>query len=113
MDLDEYQDKATASAVYPGSGTGSTVAVTYCGLGLTGKSGETAEKIKKVLRDDNGKISEETKERIARELGDVMWYAASLAKELGYKLSDIARINLEKIADRRSRGALHGSGDDR
>jgi len=59
-------------------------------LGLVGEAGEVAEKIKKVLRDNEGKIEEEQKKEIKKELGDVLWYLSQLATELGLSLTDIA-----------------------
>jgi NTP pyrophosphatase (non-canonical NTP hydrolase) len=50
---------------------------------------------------------------MAKELGDVLWYVAQLASELGLELEDIARENLEKLSSRQRRGVLSGSGDER
>ena len=74
-------------------------------LGLVGEAGEVAEKIKKVLRDNEGKIEEEQKKEIKKELGDVLW--------LGLSLTDIAAYNIEKIKSRRERGVANGKGDNR
>lgn len=85
----------------------------YPTLGLAGESGEVAEKIKKVIRDKNGVADEETKEMIKKELGDVLWYVAQLATELGLSLDEIAENNITKLASRLERGVLQGSGDNR
>ncbi len=82
-------------------------------LGLVGEAGEVAEKIKKVLRDNEGKIEEEQKKEIKKELGDVLWYLSQLATELGLSLTDIAAYNIEKIKSRRERGVANGKGDNR
>ena len=50
---------------------------------------------------------------MADELGDVLWYAATLAADLGLDLSEVARRNMDKLNDRRARQALHGDGDKR
>jgi len=63
--------------------------------------------------EDQGIIYTTAKEEIAKELGDVLWYVANLAFELGYDLGDIAAINIQKLVDRQERGKIHGDGDNR
>lgn len=109
MTFDEYQRIARTTAQYPNVGNN----FLYPTLGLCGESGEVAEKIKKVVRDDAGIVSEERKQEIARELGDVLWYVSQIAAELGFSLDAVAAQNLEKLASRAARGKLSGSGDDR
>ncbi|MBR3252559.1 nucleoside triphosphate pyrophosphohydrolase family protein [Candidatus Saccharibacteria bacterium] len=82
-------------------------------LGLTGEAGETADKIKKILRDKNGEASDEDREAISKELGDVLWYLASIARYLDIPLSEVAEKNVSKLEDRYSRNKIHGSGDER
>lgn len=82
-------------------------------LGLTGEAGEVADKIKKVYRDNCGSITTDKKNEIAKELGDVLWYLTRLGASLGYSLQQIADMNLLKLAERQSRNAIHGSGDNR
>ena len=72
-----------------------------------------AEKIKKVIRDKAGKLDEETREAIKKELGDVLWYVAQLASELKLSLDDVAAGNIAKLYDRMERGKLGGNGDNR
>jgi NTP pyrophosphatase (non-canonical NTP hydrolase) len=112
LSFTDYQLATDATAVYPEVGTGSVLALAYVGLGL-GEAGEVQGKIKKILRDDAGVVSPEKREQIAGELGDVLWYVARAADELGYSLEQIARANLAKLADRSERGVLQGSGDNR
>jgi len=88
------------------------LAVTYDGLGL-GEAGEVQGKIKKIIRDNGGLITKEAKYEIAKELGDVLWYIASMSDNLGIPLEDIATMNIQKLHDRHARGTLHGSGDNR
>lgn len=107
----EYQVKAGSTAVYPGQN--GLIGTLYCTLGLTNEAGEVAGKIKKVLRDENCQFSDQRIQEISEELGDVLWYFAQLASELGLNLEEIARENLNKLADRAARGALKGSGDHR
>lgn len=88
-------------------------AITYPTLGLVNESGEVAGKIKKILRDKNGKISKEDKEALKGELGDVLWYFTQLCTELGLTLEEVADSNLDKLFSRQKRGKLKGEGDNR
>lgn len=108
LDFDEYQLKATETAIYPGKGE--IMGLAYVGLGL-GEAGEVQGKIKKVLRDNDGVLTPEARDAIASEAGDLLWYVAQLATELDVSLSDIAAGNLAKLADRAQRNVLTGSGD--
>lgn len=107
MNLNNYQKKALETAVYPRE-----YKIIYPALGINGEAGEIAEKVKKVLRGD-GELSEQRKTDIALELGDVLWYAATLANDLGYALEDIAKMNLKKLEMRQKKGLLSGNGDHR
>ena len=106
----DYQDAALETAIYPGSG--GVLGLAYCALGL-GEVGEVQGKIKKVIRDSNGNVTEETKKELGKEIGDILWYCAALSKELGLNLSDIATENIQKLQSRQQRGVLTGSGDNR
>jgi NTP pyrophosphatase (non-canonical NTP hydrolase) len=105
--LSDYQHRSRATAVYPDAGTN----LTYPALGLCGEAGEAAEKVKKAIRDDGGVLTDERREALAAELGDVLWYVAQLATEAGLDLDEIAESNLDKLLSRRERAVLHGSGD--
>ena len=82
-------------------------------LGINGEAGEVAEKVKKIIRDKNGVISDEDKLELAKELGDVLWYLAVFAHDLGVPLDNIAEQNLAKLQSRKARGVLGGAGDNR
>lgn len=109
MDLNAYQQGARRTARYPQVGSNPI----YPTLGLCGEAGEVADKIKKVLRDDDGRFSPETLAALRLELGDVLWYVAQLASELGFSLAEIGEANLAKLASRAARDVIGGSGDDR
>lgn len=112
LNFREYQEAAASTAIYPGAGTQSWPAISYLGLGL-GETGEVQGKLKKIIRDDNGVITDERREALRGELGDVLWYLANLCSELDLGLEDVAEDNLEKLAGRKARGVLTGSGDNR
>ena len=86
--------------------------ISYVSNGL-GETGEVQGKIKKVIRDSGGIIDPERRRQIAGELGDVLWYLSQMASELGISLDEIAQANLDKLAGRKERGTLQGSGDER
>lgn len=105
----QYQYYSRQTAIYPNKGNN----FVYPTLGLCGESGEIAEKIKKIIRDKDGVISEQTKEDLEKELGDVLWYISNLASELNLDMQKIARKNLEKLFDRLERNKITGEGDNR
>ena len=114
--FDHYQEQcASEFAFYPGM-------LLYPALGLAGEAGEVVEKVKKLVRDDEMPMDEnfDTREieaekrlEIAKELGDVLFYIAMIADDIDYTLGEIAEMNIEKLADRKNRGHLRGSGDNR
>lgn len=111
MDLNEYQKKAVVTALYDQKHK-----IVYPALGLGNEAGEVLGKIKKWMRGDDGvegAISEERKEAIKGELGDVLWYLAALARDLDLNLGDIAEANIQKLQSRQERGAIKGDGDKR
>lgn len=110
-DINEYQKFTESTAIYPSKGT--MGGLVYAVLGLNGEAGEVAEKIKKAIRDDAGVISPHRRGELIRELGDVMWYAARIASELGYDLSTVLEANVQKLNSRKGRDTLQGSGDER
>ncbi len=110
MKFDEYQKRALSTVLTTDDKFKDLL---HWVLGINGESGEIAEKIKKIIRDKGGKVSAEDKQELAKEIGDVLWYLAVLAEDLGVSLDDIAVANLEKLQSRKQRGVLGGSGDNR
>ena len=115
MTLDYYQEKASEFIFYKGS-------LLYPTLGLTGEAGEVAEKVKKLYRDDEinfmrddmmDELTPEQSKELALELGDVLFYIAAIAGDIGYGLEEIADMNIDKLTSRQKRNKLSGSGDHR
>ena len=100
MELTDYQISALETAVYP-----EQYNIIYPALGMTGEAGEVADKVKKVIRDNNSQFTE--------EIGDVLWYCAVLAHDIGFSLEEVGRMNIDKLKSRQKRGKLSGSGDNR
>lgn len=113
MTFEEYQEQAFSTMV-DGHHYGDISAKLMAQvLGLIGENGEFAEKIKKIIRDKEGKLSDEDKKELIKELGDILWYVSSVATLLGGTLSETAQTNLEKVLSRKERGVSRGSGDNR
>lgn len=108
MEINEYQKKALETALYPDK-----YKIIYPALGLGDESGEVLGKVKKWLRGDDGEgeISEERRNALKLEMGDVLWYLSSLARDLDFTLEDVAKANIEKLTSRKERDAIKGSGD--
>ena len=114
--MNDYQKAALETAVYPGAGT--AIAMSYIAHKLAGEAGEFSEHLGKAMRDDNYIVETDTltdsrETLMLKELGDVLWYIAAAAHEMGYSLSAIAEMNIEKLKDRKRRNVLRGSGDER
>ncbi len=109
MTFNEYQEFAKTTAKYPDRGKN----LIYPTLGLVGEAGEVAEKVKKLIRDHGGEITEEIRQELVKELGDVLWYLATFATELNVSFEKMAEINVAKLKSRQARGVIHGSGDNR
>lgn len=103
MTLSDFAAKCRETAIYPPD-----KALEYLALGLASEAGEVAGKVKKIIRDGHGDADE-----IAKEIGDVLWYAAMLSNRIGKSLDTIAEFTLAKLADRKARGKIGGSGDTR
>lgn len=116
----DYQEQAAATAVYQEAINNleaeelkRLLRVAYTSLGLAGEAGELANKVKKLLRGDAHTINFFSRADLALGLGDVLWYIAAMAGELGYTMADVAKLNIDKLADRKERDAIKGAGDER
>ena len=96
MNFEEYQDAASATALYPRR----LENLEYPTLGLAGEAGEVANIVKKIQRDFGGEITDEIRAKLKDELGDVLWYISACADELNLTLKEIAEFNVEKLAKR-------------
>ncbi len=110
MTFEEYEATALTTVLSTGD---SFKDLLHWVLGLNGEAGEVAEKLKKIIRDKNSVITEEDKQELAKEIGDVLWYLAVFAHDLGVPLEQIAQQNLDKLKSRKDRGVLGGDGDNR
>jgi NTP pyrophosphatase (non-canonical NTP hydrolase) len=109
MTAELYEAQAGETAIFP-----KEKALEYLALGLTSEAGEVAGKVKKLIRDGEDVEGFEMKKiAISHEIGDVLWYCAMMASEVGVPLNTIMKDNLEKLHSRKERGTLHGSGDNR
>jgi NTP pyrophosphatase (non-canonical NTP hydrolase) len=113
LQFNEYQAQALKTASYPNLGHN----LVYPALGMAGESGEAADKIKKFWRNfgvtDGAALTSEQKLALLKEVGDVLWYIAAIATELGHPLALVAELNLAKLQDRQERGVIKSEGDNR
>lgn len=108
--LDDYQRMAHYTATYPDGLPG----LFYLTTQLASEAGEVCGKFGKQIRDKDADFeSPEFRTAVKKELGDCLWFLAELARQLDMPLSGVARANLAKLYDRKARGVLGGSGDDR
>ena len=113
MGFDEYQERAKKYDSFEKTEDLKAIGFIEKVLGITGEAGETADKIKKILRDKDGSISDEDRLAISKELGDVLWYLAGVARYLDIPFSEVAKGNFEKLESRWQRNKIHGEGDER
>jgi NTP pyrophosphatase (non-canonical NTP hydrolase) len=99
MNFEEYQTEASQTAHYPRRMSN----LEYPTLGLAGEAGEVANIVKKIQRDHEGILTDETRGKLKDELGDVLWYISACADELGLTLQEIAEYNVNKLAKRHGR----------
>jgi NTP pyrophosphatase (non-canonical NTP hydrolase) len=90
MDLNEYQEATRRTDVRPDPGD-----PVFPLLGLAGETGSLVSEYKKRLRDGQYSAFEQ---EVSEDLGDLLWYAATLARTFGLSLDEIARANLRKTA---------------
>lgn len=109
LTFDQYQKESRSTDGYANVGDGLLM---HC-LGLTGEVGELAEKIKKVIRNQDRVFDETNLPAIEKEMGDILWYLAQIATDLGVNLGEAARKNREKLLDRQKREVIKSSGDER
>jgi NTP pyrophosphatase (non-canonical NTP hydrolase) len=101
-DFDEYQELALRTA--SGKSTeGELAMLTTAALGLSGESGEIADHIKKIVYHGHP-LDDETRDKIAKEIGDILWYCAMGSRGIGIDLAEIARMNVEKLRKRYPEG---------
>lgn len=103
MDFQTYQQEAMTTALP------TALNESYMFLNLAAEAGEVAALLAKAGRD--GWTVDELRDRAVHELGDVLWQVAGCCEVLGLSLETVAAANLEKLADRKARGAITGSGD--
>lgn len=119
MTLKEYQERAMTTCTF------SSHNFAYMMLNLVGEIGELSSKVAKWIRKEKANITgnelistltnltDEDKQELQKEAGDVLWQLSGLCSVLGWSLEDVAQMNLEKLADRQKRNVIVGDGDNR
>jgi NTP pyrophosphatase (non-canonical NTP hydrolase) len=107
--FDEYQRRSRETAVYPAL---NGRAYLYPLVGLMGESGELAEKIKKLSRDDAEQLTDERRDGIVKEAGDTLWYIAQVATEFDLRLQEVLSERVALTMDDFARLALQAMHED-
>lgn len=110
MTFDEYQEMAHKTSFNTKIGDDTLL---YPVLGLLGEAGEIANKVKKIYRDNDGVVSMRERHEILKEVQDCLWYIAEICTQFDASMSEQARKNIAKLADRAERGVIGGNGDNR
>ena len=116
LTLNEYQ-KAAMTTCMP-----SCENFSYMTLNLMGELGEFTSKIGKLIRKgkahiENSKlvfhddVTDEEMKAIRAEGGDIAWQLFGLFSVFGWDANSICQENLDKLASRKERGKIDGSGD--
>jgi len=103
--LNEYQTKAMAFRL-------KNADAMYAFLNLASEAGEVCSLVAKKIR-DGVKDPVDYHNNMKKELGDVMWMVAAIASDHNISLSEICENNIQKLADRKKRNTISGSGDNR
>ena len=110
MDLKEYQERARKTDLHTKVEANE---LDYYLLGLATETGDVLGRMKYVYRDYDGKISAVEKEKIKKELGDLLWYMSAICDRFGFALEDVAELNLKKLSNRLQNKTLHGEDPNR
>lgn len=94
-----------------GNGLEHFLVLTYLATKMAGEAGEVAQVLGKFIRGDFSQ--EEMRQKLAKETRDVLWYVARMFDELHLDMGVEAAELLNHLQDRKQRGVIHGSGDDR
>lgn len=103
MNLNDYQSKALSFRLPSADHV-------YAVLGLSGEVGELHSLLAKAIRDGDGSVDRES---VKKEVGDILWFVAAIAKDFGFGLDEIAQANIAKLNSRKKRDKIRGSGDER
>ena len=105
MKFNEFQDLAMSTRLESAN-------LLYVLMGLVGEVGEVYSLLAKGIRD--GVEDEEAfKDKVKKELGDVLWFVAAICEDMDYTMDECAEAVVKKLKDRKERGVLGGSGDER
>ena len=104
LTLKRYQERSGLTRKQSTRGHPGMAPLVYVAMGLGSEVGEVQNEIKKQFRDDGGDLTEDRRERLADEAGDVLWYLAQICEEIGVPLEQVAQKNLEKLATRYKSG---------
>lgn len=119
LSLIEYQQRAMETCLPTANN------FSYMVLNLVGEVGEFASKVAKAIRKDQlgiykeelhvkaKDLFEDMDAELMAEVGDILWQLSGLCSVMGWPLGEVAEANLDKLASRKQRNVIDGSGDNR
>lgn len=123
LTLNQYQEKAMSTCM------DSCNNYSYMMDNLAAEVGEFSGKIAKAKRKKMIRFTEDGNidfvadvtigealdfhSELMKEAGDILWQLSGLCHVFGWSLADVGQGNLDKLASRKQRGVIDGSGDNR
>lgn len=109
MRNEDYQKATQEFALYPKKD-----AIDYLVLGLASEAGEVAGKLSKLLRGDFTEDQhQQWAEEMDKEMSDCLWFISQYCNETETSIGALMELNINKLRDRKNRGVIKGSGDNR
>lgn len=103
FNFDDYQEEAARTGSDYSHINPKDIAKLVYALGLVGEAGELSDLIKKNVAHGHP-ITQDDRDKLVKELGDVFWYLSQLAREYGILLSEVAKTNILKLRARYPHG---------
>ena len=113
LPMDVLSGDAHAYGTSRQAGPQDTSAMVALGTDIVLLAGKVAARVKKIMRDTAGVVSDEQEQLMAGYLATIVGALAEMATMAGLSLAEVAEMNLDKLGRRAALGVVRGDGDDR